>query len=133
MKTNINLQQSLPPSRYRWLRPLWAIFLTLLVVVLAFSGIFALSKAARESLGPRERFLLPFQEIECRTPPHQEKADFLGEVQYLGAFPDKINLLERGLSQRLEQAFQKHKQVEAVEKVEILPSRRIRVSLSFKK
>lgn len=122
-----------PNTRKKWLRPVLGVLLTIIVVALVFMGIFATSKAARESLGPRERFMISFQEIECPTPVGKEKTEFLGEVQYLGAFPDKVNLLERGLSEKLEQAFVKHKQVETVEKVEILPSRRIRVTLTFKK
>jgi hypothetical protein len=61
-----------------------------------------------------------------------ERADFLTEVQYLGSLPDRVELLEDGLAEKLGRAFARHPRVETVGRVEVLSDRRIRVRLTFR-
>ena len=61
---------------------------------------------------------LPFAAIECPVPAGVSRAHFLQEVQYLGAFPDRLPLGEAGLIDRLATAFRAHPAVrEAADEV----------------
>lgn len=116
----------------RWPRWLFQIVLGLAVAALVVGGVSAVGKIARETLGPSDRYLLPFAEIECNAPPGSTRADFLGEVQYNGPFPDQINILDATLADQLRDAFARHPKVERVEKLTIGPPKRIRVELRFR-
>jgi len=104
----------------------------LAAAALVVGGVVAVGNVARDSLGPHDRYLLPFNEIECPSPAGQDRTDFLGEVQYNGAFPDKLYLLDPTLSDRLKAAFAAHKRVEKVGKVTIGPGKRVQVELTFR-
>ena len=86
-----------PPKPSRWPRRLTQTVLGLAAAALVIGGVIAAGRIARDSLGPRDRYALPFGDIECDAPPGQDRADFLGEVQYNGAFPDALNVLARPL------------------------------------
>lgn len=119
-----------PPRR--WPRWLAQVVLGLGAVGLAVAGVIAVGNAARESLGPHDRYLLPFTRIECPAPPGQDRAEFLGEVQYIGRFPDVVNVLDPTLPDRLRKAFADHKRVQAVGRVTVLPPKRVVVELTFR-
>ncbi|MBO0696782.1 MAG: hypothetical protein J2P46_00170, partial [Zavarzinella sp.] len=121
-----------PASPRRWPRRLAQIVLGLAAAALAVGGLIAVGNAARDSLGPHDRYLLPFNEIECPAPPGQSRAEFLGEVQYIGAFPDRVNVLDPTLPDRLRAAFARHKKVERVVRVTVAPPRRVQVELTFR-
>jgi hypothetical protein len=95
-------------------------------------GVVAVGNAARDSLGPHDRYLLRFTDIECPAPPGQDRAEFLGEVQYNGAFPDRVNVLDPTLPDRLRAAFARHKKVERVGRITVLPPKRVQVELAFR-
>jgi hypothetical protein len=116
----------------RWPRWLAQLVFGLAVAGLAVAGVIAVGSAARESLGPQDRYLLPFAEIDCPNPPGQDRAEFLEQVQYYGSFPDKVNVLDPTLPDQLRDAFAKHRRVERVDKVTILPPKRVRVELTFR-
>jgi hypothetical protein len=116
----------------RWPRRLAQVVLGLAVVALVVAGVVAVGNVARNALGPQDRYLLPFGEIECPAPPGQDRAEFLGEVQYIGLFPDKVNVLDPTLPDRLRTAFAAHKRVARVNRVELLPPKRIQVELTFR-
>lgn len=117
------------PARSRW--PNWVIQIVLGLSVsgLVIAGVVAVGNVAREALGPQDRYLLPFNEIECPTPKGQQPTDFLGEVQYIGTFPDQINVLDATLAVKLREAFERHPKVERVEKVTISPPKKVRIEL----
>ena len=119
-------------SARRWPRRLTQVVLALGVVGLVVGGVVAVGNAARDALGPNDRYLLPFAEIDCPTPPGQDRAEFLGEVQYTGQFPDRVNVLDPTLPERLKTAFARHKQVEHVGAVTVLPPKRVKVELTFR-
>ena len=66
----------------RWPRRLAQVVLGLGAVALAVGGVVAVGNVARDALGPNDRYLLPFAEIDCPAPPGKDRAEFLGEVQY---------------------------------------------------
>lgn len=121
-----------PASPRRWPRRLAQIVLGLAAAAVVVGGLIAVGNAARDSLGPHDRYLLPFNEIECPAPPGQSRAEFLGEVQYIGAFPDRVNVLDPTLPDRLRAAFARHKKVERVVRVTVAPPRRVQVELTFR-
>ena len=116
----------------RWPRRLAQVVLGLAAVALAVAGVVAVGNVARDALGPHDRYLLPFAEIDCPAPPGKDKAEFLAEVQYNGRFPDRVNVLDPALPDRLREAFREHPRVARVGKITVLPPRRIEVDLAFK-
>jgi hypothetical protein len=116
----------------RWPRRLAQVVLGLAAVALAVGGVIAVGNIARDALGPNDRYLLPFAEIDCPAPPGKEKAEFLGEVQYNGRFPDRVNVLDPTLPDRLREAFREHPRVDRVGRITVLPPRRVEVELTFK-
>ena len=120
-------------GRRRWPRRLAQVVLGLAAVALAVGGVVAVGNAARDSLRPSERYLVPFSEIECPAPPGQNRIEFLGEVQYIDPpFPDRINILDPTLPDRLRAAFAKHWRVARVGKVTLVPPKRVQVELTFR-
>ncbi len=99
---------------------------------LIVAGVIAVGNAARDALAPEDRYLLPFAEIDCPAPPGQLKAEFLGEVQYLDRLPDRVNVLDGALPDQLRAAFEKHRRVERVVKISVVPPKRVRVELVFR-
>ncbi len=112
-------------------------FLTPLVTVLLGAGLVlfalvALGRFARDRLSESERYTIRFDEIECLPPPPgQDRAAFLGEVQYLAELPEQIRLLDDDLVRRLAGAFLRHPWVERVERVSRGP-RQVRVWLTYR-
>lgn len=120
-----------PAGKSRWPRWLAQVVLGLTAVALVVGGLVAVNNAAREAIRPHERYLLRFTEIDCPAPPGQDRVDFLNEVQYIGLFPDTIDVLDPTLPDRLRSAFAAHRRVERVERIDLLPPNRIRVGLQF--
>jgi len=120
------------PGSRRWPRRLAQVVLGLAAVALAVGGVVAVGNVARDALGPNDRYLLPFAEIDCPAPPGQDRAEFLGEVQYIGSFPDRVNVLDPSLPERLRKAFAGHRRVTNVGRVTVTPPKRVQVELTFR-
>jgi hypothetical protein len=114
-------------------RLLGRILLTGVVAALAVGGILALGHYLRDDLHSNERYQLTINEIECDPPPGQSRSEFIGEVHYYGRLPEKLNVLDADLPERLKTAFAKHPKVERVDKVTITPPKRVRVDLVLRK
>ena len=108
------------------------VILGLCIAGLALAGVIAVGNAARDSLGRPDRYQFAFSEIECPSPPGMDRATFLGEVQYNGQFDDRIYVLDPTLAERLRTAFERHRRVEQVVKVQVLPPKRVVVELKFR-
>jgi hypothetical protein len=121
-----------PDAPRRWPRRLAQIVLGLGAAAVVVGGLVAVGNAARDSLGPHDRYLLAFTEIECPAPPGRDRAEFLGEVQYNGAFPDRVNVLDPSLPDRLRAAFARHPKVERVGRITVIPPKRVQVELTFR-
>jgi hypothetical protein len=113
----------------RWLVPIGLVVLGVGVVLLGLSLVNTLT---RDRLRNLERYTIDFLDIACDPPPHEERVQFLSEVQYLTNMPSQIRLLEDGLVTRLAEAFGRHPWVEKVEGVEIAATRQVRVKLEYR-
>jgi hypothetical protein len=96
-------------------RPIIAV---LVAAALVF-GLVWLGQFGRNWLNQRQHYTVKFTELRCVSPPGMDRATFLGQVQYYGSLPDQINLLDAGLVNRLQAAFQLHEWVERVEGVSL--------------
>lgn len=105
--------------------------LPLLAAAALLSGLAVAGRLLREQLRDQDRYALPFAEIACDPPPGMDRATFLDEVQYLAGQPDRLRLLEDGLSERLAAAFTRHPWVEQVEGVRVTRGQ-VRVSLIYR-
>src|SRR5260370_39626937 len=112
--------------------PLVQATLALLACAALLAGLIALGQLMRERLHDSARHQLPFRAIECSYPSAMDRTAFLGEVQYLGEFPDEIPLLDDELPSRLAAAFARHAWVERVDKVTAGPDRTVRVRVTFR-
>jgi hypothetical protein len=116
----------------RWPRRLAQVVLGLAAAALAVGGVVAVGNISRTSLGPQDRYQLRFADIECPTPPGQDRNEFIEEVRYLGKLPDPVNVLDPALPERLREAFAAHRRVAKVGKVIVLPPKRVQVELTFR-
>jgi hypothetical protein len=103
-------------------------------VVLAGCSLFLLALATlhqftRQDISSRERYMLPFAEVNCSAPAGWSRQEFLAEVQYLAGLPDRLQLLDDDLPERLALAFAEHPWVAKVDSVRISPPRRVDVAL----
>jgi hypothetical protein len=78
------------------------------------------------------RYRAAFADIACAPPAGLARAEFLAEVQYLANLPDRLELLDEGLPQRLSAAFAAHPWVAEVRRVELTPGRQVRVELAYR-
>jgi len=109
----------------------WLFFslVPVIVVAMVLLGVQTVGRWARGGLRSHDRYQMPFADIDCSPPPALSRADFLGEVQYLSNLPDHLDLLGDELPRLLQLAFSRHPWVESVQRIEVLPSRQIRVGL----
>jgi hypothetical protein len=95
-------------------------------------GVLELNRFTRERVQNWGRYTVPFADIDCQPPPGQERADFLAEVQYLAHQPERLPLLDDGLARRLAEAFARHPRVQQVQRVEVVPPRKVRIHLNYR-
>lgn len=113
----------------KWLLP---VLLPLIGVLLLLAGLFHLGWLARHQLQDDPRYRIAFADIQCQPPPGLSRESFLSEVQFLSQWPDQVGLLEPQLTPRLVMAFLRHPWVRSVERVEIVPTRQVRVQLGYR-
>jgi hypothetical protein len=107
--------------------------LALLVVVVGLlAAIFWLSHWVQPRLRDQARYFVPVADIDCDSPEVSQRAVFLGEVQYFGQLPDKVNVLDEDLPAQLTRAFARHPWVEKVDDVALTPPSKIAVRLTFR-
>jgi hypothetical protein len=110
--------------------------LTALLVFLGLSsfllGVVWINQWTRQRIANLDRYTIAFADIDCPPPPDQSQAAFLDQVQYLGAFPDRLHLLDDTLPSRLKEAFGRHPSVERVVEVKIVPPRQVQVRLVYR-
>ena len=119
-----------PVRKRRWVvRGLAPVFGAALFLL----GLIAAGRLALEQLRDRQRYTVSFADIDCPPPPGQGREDFLGEVRYLAALPDRLRLLDDDMPARLKVAFVRHPWVERVEAVEVVPPSLVRVRLAYRR
>jgi hypothetical protein len=121
------------PPRHPVALPRWlGVLLLLFGLGLLLLAVVAVGHFTRGQIRDWDRYAIGFTEIDCTTPPGQDRAEFLAEVQNAAGLPDRLQLLDNKLAARLADAFAGHPCVEKVEQVVILPSRQVQVYLSFR-
>lgn len=117
---------------WRSVRSLFAVAGTLAVVVGLLFVLNRVGNEAQDHVGPRERYEVPFAEIECATPQGLERSAFLAEVRKASGFPETFQLLDPATPEKLRAAFASHPWVDAVEDVTISPQKPVQVKLVFR-
>jgi hypothetical protein len=105
---------------------------TLLASAVLVAALVVAGKLARNSLESTERYQLPFNDIDCPSPPGMARDTFISQVRYYGEFPEMISVLDASLPARLSEAFARHPWVEKVDAIEVGPGRHIRAWLAFR-
>jgi hypothetical protein len=112
-----------------WLMPM---LMPMLLTALALFGLIRLGQAARADLATHQHQSISFASIQCEPPPGMDREDFLGEVQYLAGWPDRVDLIDNDTS-RLAEAFARHPWVEQVESISLERDHSVQVRLRFRK
>ena len=99
---------------------------TLVVLLILFVGHWT-----REALRGDSAKQFPFRDIDCQAPVGRTRDEFLAEVQYLSGIPDRLDLLDPSLAERLVAVFQRDPWVDSVPRIEIGPHT-IKASLHFR-
>lgn len=125
MDVHVSPLRRLPTSAVR-------VVVVVFVVTSVIAALVALNFLARSRLRGHEGQTIAFSEIECSPPTAIDCGRFLGEVQYLNELPDRVDLLDQDLPSRLAAAFARHPWVGEVNRVEVVPPRRIALRLTFR-
>jgi hypothetical protein len=86
-----------------------------------------------DRLRGREPYALPLSEVQCPAPPGLDRRDFLDEVAYYASLPDRLDLLDEGLAEKLKRGFAQHPWVKEVGAVRMVPPRQVHVELKFRR
>lgn len=104
-----------------------------LVLVAAFlGGVIWAGRWSLDQLRGSDRYVVDFSDIACEPPTGLSKQHFLDEVRFVSRLPQRLNLLDDGLRERLVDGFAKHAWVEKVEGIEIKPPRQLVVKLTYR-
>jgi hypothetical protein len=127
------------PAKSRQEKPAWFrtwLFksaLLLALVVLFLGAVILAGHWGLEQLRGRERYDISLADIECEPPVGMDRKTFLGQVRYYApTLPERVNLLDEQLSDKLREGFAKHPWVENVTDVEIKPPRQVVVKLTHR-
>lgn len=113
-------------------RRLLAVALTLGAAGGVVWGVARLGELTRSRVGPRDRYAVPFADVECDPPPGLDRAAFLSEVRYVSNLPETLQALDPELGARLAAAFAAHPWVASFDGVAVDAERRVRVKLTFR-
>ena len=116
----------------RWEAALWRVLATVAGAALFLGGLVAAGHSAREQIAAHERYFTLFHTIKCTAPPGRSASEFLDEVRYLAELPERLNVLDASLSDRLTEAFGRHPLVSEVRRIRITPPGEIHVELRFR-
>jgi hypothetical protein len=120
-----------PPDR-RNARRIVAVILTLGLVAGLLFGLWRLGEVARRNIGPRDRYAVPFADIQCDAPPGMTRETFLVEVRYTANAAPTIQALDPELKATLTVAFASHPWVARVDAVTVEPPNAVSVKLTFR-
>jgi hypothetical protein len=113
--------------------PRWLLkaLMPLIAVALFLGGLLLLGRLTHDWLAGQDRATFALADADCPAPPNQSSADFVNEVQYLAGLPERVNLLDDELPERLHDAFARHPWVDKVERVEV-NAQGVRVKLAYR-
>jgi hypothetical protein len=132
LTANQSSEAGLPSGSSLDSRRLFQFAFAMLAPGLLLAGLIFLGCLARENLRRQQRYTIDFADIECPSPPGQERGDFLDEVRYLAGCPDRLSLLDDNLAEHLHRSFARHPWVEKVTQVETSLPRQVRVELLYR-
>lgn len=96
-------------------------FLVVTVAAAALAGVIAAGQATRGELDAAGFFAVAVADIACEPPKPRSREQFLGEVQYLGQLPDRVDRSDPQAIGKVTAAFAKHPSVEKVTSVSLWP------------
>ncbi|MBY0459966.1 MAG: hypothetical protein K2V38_21830, partial [Gemmataceae bacterium] len=102
------------------------------VAALVVFGVWQGGELARRSLGPRDRYAVPFADVRCDAPPGTSRETFLAEVRYASGAGPTVRLLDPDLTRTLTAAFAAHPWVARVDGVAVEPPGVVAVALTFR-
>jgi hypothetical protein len=115
------------------LRAFLSVCLPIVTPLCLLAGIVVAGRWARAQLRHQEDCSITFTAIDCSVPVGLSRSDFLAEVQYLAALPDRLCLLDLTLPARLKDAFERHPWVEEARVGQGRAPRTVRIDLTFRK
>ena len=71
-------------------------------------------------------------DFDVKPPARYDRKEFLDEVRYIARWPPYFRLLDDDLPTRLAKGFARHPWVADVQEVRVLPSRVVRITLSYR-
>jgi hypothetical protein len=101
--------------------------------LLLLAGVLALGGWARQRLRQEEARSVPLDDLDVQPPDGLSRGEFLAEVRSLASLPDRLPLLDPDLPGMLARAFAGHPEVEGVGRVEVLPGRRVRALVTYRR
>lgn len=113
-------------------RPIIAMCVTVVIVAAVLFGVSYLGDEARRNIGQRDRYAVPFAEIQCDAPLGMTREKFLAEVRYESNAASTIQLLDPDLNAKLTAAFAAHPWVASIEAVNVDPPDTVSVKLTFR-
>lgn len=119
-------------SGRRGARRLIAATVTLLLVAALLFGLWRAGEEARRNIGPRDRYAVPFADIQCDAPPGMTRETFLVEVRYTANAASTVQALDPELKSQLTSAFATHPWVASVDAVSVEPPNTVSVKLTFR-
>jgi hypothetical protein len=115
--------------RWRWIG---RALVGALAVAGVLTGLHSLNRLARDRLREQTRFQLLFADILCDPPASLTRTAFLAEVQELSRPAGPVALLADEAPAEIARVFARHPWVEEVHRVEVLPTRQVRVELRYR-
>jgi hypothetical protein len=114
----------------------WVVRSTVLLLVVGgiLAAIIWAGRWGLEQIRGQDQYLASFADIVVEPPAGMDRGHFLDEVRFHGRLDDnRLNVLDEALKARLREAFAAHPWVAEVDEVEVLPPRRIEVTLTYRK
>lgn len=113
-------------------RPAVRVLLTLAVAAAVLFGLSWAGVEARRQIGPRDRYAVPFGDIQVDPPPGSTREAFLAEVRYASAAAPTVQALDSELSAKLTTAFAAHPWVAGVDGVSVEGTNAVSVRLTYR-
>ncbi|HMC89397.1 MAG TPA: hypothetical protein VKI17_07605, partial [Gemmataceae bacterium] len=88
-------------------------------------------KLTRDQVKDWDRFTIAVTDLQCTPPPFAQRDAFLAEVKDIASLPERLQVLDKELAERLADAFARHPYVERVERVRVLLPHEVDINLVY--
>ena len=89
-------------------------------------------KLTRNQVKDWDRFTIAVTDLQCPPPPFASRDAFLAEVKDIASLPERLQVLDKELAERLADAFARHPYVERVERVRVLLPHEVDINLVYR-